>query len=167
MKYIIILTIVLCIFAVFSGSEENQNIVSGNDIKGAESLSWPGIYRPTTDLNNFQYSTLGKDIDGKVSGSTIGYGEKRVEDNVELNEMIQTEIKTEEGNINEITNGNSVDLSTDSDGSVISSNTEDELSESDNNISNVKVIQWTDENGVVHVTNDPTQVYIKSNEKTE
>jgi len=166
MKNIVILSMIMCLFAMLSSSEENQNVVSGNNIKGAENLNWPGIYRPTTDLNNFEYSTLGKDKGGKVTGSSIGYSKKSVDNNVNLNKKIQSEIKDDEEyrDANEITYSSSGGLSPYNDGTVLESIPINEISEVGNTMGKGKVIQWTDENGVVHVTNDPTQVYIKSKE---
>lgn len=164
MKSLFIIIAVFFLFDSSSDSQESQNVVSGDRIEGIEKLNWPGIYRPTTDLNNFEYSTLGKDKGGKISGSSIGYDKKSVENNVELNKKIEAEIgdDLQKNNTYEITYSSSGELSTDIDGTITDSLSINEVREIDNTLSKGKVIQWTDENGVVHVTNDPTQIYIKS-----
>ncbi|MCH6575112.1 MAG: hypothetical protein IH795_07900, partial [Bacteroidetes bacterium] len=64
----------------------------------------------------------------------------------------------------EIGYSSSTGLSVDPDGSIVDSVAIDETQTVKGTLTNNKVISWVDNNGVVHVTNDPTEVYKRSKE---
>lgn len=119
--------------------------------------------RPYEDINNFQNSTLGKKRSSVTKG--INNSVSTPKSNAEINKQIDEDIEKRklEQQQYEIGYSSSVGFSVDPDNTVIDSAAIDETETIKGTLSNTKVIRWVDENGVVHVTNDPTEVYKRSN----
>lgn len=161
--------VILLLVFTFAGIEfvltqetgEVENNIKEEPIKTEYKWYWK---RPSENIDNFENSSLGK----KKSSITKGYKDntRTNYDNVELNKKIEADIQKsrEKQQKFEIGFSSSTGLSVDPDGSIVDSAAIDETQTVKGTLTNKKVISWVDNNGVVHVTNDPTEVYKRSKE---
>jgi len=160
--------IILLVFT-FAGIEsvftQETGEIENNTKKEPRKADYPWYWnRPYEDIDNFENSSLGK----KKSFVTKGYKDNTQtnNDNIELNKKIEADIQKnrEKQEKFEIGYSSSTGLSVDPDGSIVDSAAIDETQTVKGTLTNNKVIRWVDKNGVVHVTNDPTEVYKRSKE---
>ncbi len=162
MRMIIVLFLVFSFTAVsdvyLQEQVEEQNTPKTQPKKADYPWYWN---RPYENIDNFENSSLGK----KRSSVTRGYKDSETQgDNIEINKKIEEDIQKnrEKQQKFELGYSSSPGLSVDADGSVVGTTAVGEVQTIGGTLSNKKTITWVDENGVVHVTNDPTEVYKRS-----
>ncbi len=163
MRMIVLLFLVLS-FAVIQTAYSQQQGEAGTTAKPEpKKADYPWYWnRPYENIDNFENSSLGKKRSSVTRG--INTGSKQTESNVDINKQIDDKLEQEREKQQkyEIGYSSSIGLSVDPDSSVVGSQAVNEPETVKGTISNKKTITWVDENGVVHVTNDPTEVYKKS-----
>ena len=162
---VVIILLVFTVAGVESVFTQETGEVENNTKKESRKANYPWYgNRPYENIDNFENSSLGK----KKSSITKGYKDNTQtnNDNVELNKKIEADIQKsrEKQEKFEIGYSSSTGLSVDPDGSIVDSAAIDETQSVKGTLTNNKVIRWVDNNGVVHVTNDPTEVYKRSKE---
>ncbi len=163
MSLIVILFLILSFTAVDTVHLQEQTEVENPQKPERRKAEYPWYWnRPYENIDNFENSSLGKDRSSITKGSINK--SNSAENNVDINKQIEEKINEDrEKQLQyEIEFSSSIGLSVDADGTIIGTQATNEAETIEGTISNNKTITWVDENGVIHVTNDPTEVYKKS-----
>ena len=162
---VVILLLVFAFGGIESVFTQETGEVENNTKKEPKKPDWPRFSNvPSENINNFENSSLGK----KRSSVTKGYKNinESGSDNIEINKKIEEDIqkRREKQEEFEIGYSSSTGLTVDPDGSIIETAAIGQTETIKGTLTNNKIIRWVDNNGVVHVTNDPTEVYKRSKE---
>ena len=161
--------LILLLVFTFAGFEsvytQETGEVENNTKKEPFRASFPwGWNRPYKNIDNFENSSLGKKRSSVTKGSRNA--NKSAVNNIEINKQIDADIQKsrEKQQEFEIGYSSSIGLSVDPDSSVVETTAIEQTETVKGTLTNNKIIRWVDKDGVVHVTNDPTEVYKRSKE---
>jgi hypothetical protein len=163
MRIIIILLLIFTFTGIQNVFTQESGEIEDTAKKEPKKADYPWYWnRPYVDIDNFENSSLGK----KRSSVTKGYKDdsQSSSDNVEINKKIEEDIQKsrEKQQEFEIGYSSSTGLSVDPDGSIVESAAVEQTETVKGTLTNNRVIRWVDKDGVVHVSNDPTEVYKRS-----